>query len=75
VNDYDQGILSYYILKNDLVFWLDERWNMLWPLYRILFYPLIDRSTHTEIVRQCLHNIIDLSYATHMAGSVDWDLL
>jgi hypothetical protein len=72
VNDGDQDILSYHIQKNNLIHWLDERWNMVWVLYRILFYPFL---TEKSQLKQALGNMLELSYATHMAGHVDWDLL
>jgi hypothetical protein len=71
-NDGDQDILSYHVQKEGLIHWLDERWNMVWVLYRILFYPFLE---HKELLKKALGNLFDLSYAVHMAGHVDWDLL
>jgi len=71
-NDGDQDILSYHIQKEGLIHWLDERWNMVWVLYRFLFYPFL---VHKELLKKALGNLFDLSYVVHMAGHVDWDLL
>jgi len=72
-HDGDQDILSYHIQKENLVYWLDERWNMVWVLYRILFYPFLNNGD--PMLKKALGNLFDLSYLVHMAGHVDWELL
>ena len=74
-NDGDQDILSYHVQKNNLIHWLDDRWNMVWVLYKILFYPFLNMRDHKPLLRMALNNMHDLSYVVHMAGHVDWELL
>ena len=73
--DGDQCIISYEAQKAGLVHWLDERFNMVWVLYRILWYPFLNNRNHTDLLREALKNFHDLAYVVHMAGHVDWDLL
>ena len=71
----DQGVIGYEAMKLGLEYWLDERWNMVWVLYRFLLYPFLNNRDHTSLLREALKNVYDLGYVLHMAGHVDWELL
>jgi hypothetical protein len=73
--EHDQPVISYHAQKHNMVHWLDERFNMVWVLHRILLYPFLNNNEHQHLLREALKNFHDLSYIVHMAGHVDWDLL
>jgi hypothetical protein len=73
--EHDQPVISYHAQKAGIVHWLDEQWNMVWVLYRILWYPFLNNNDHIPLLREALKNFHDLSYIVHMAGHVDWELL
>jgi hypothetical protein len=42
---YEMRPLSYELLKNGCVHWIDNRFNMSWPIYKCLFYPFLLADT------------------------------
>jgi len=70
----DQSIISSYIIDNNMVHWLDQRYNRLWGYWRDIFYPNfreLDRNTQ----KIYLHNCIYLNYFTHFHGRENCDLI
>lgn len=68
----DQPIISYEALSKDLVHWLDERWNMVWPLWKALLYPFVQDAT---ILKHAIHNLAAINYGVHFASGADIDLV
>lgn len=66
----DQSFLSSYLIDNDLIYWLDERFNRIWFFWREIFYPNFytlpdyDRKT-------LLHDYIEKNYFTHFTSGSD----
>lgn len=70
----DQSIISNFIMDNNMVHWLDQRYNRLWGYWRDIFYPnfyVLDRNTQ----QLYLHNCINLNYFTHFHGGTNIDLI
>jgi hypothetical protein len=68
----DQPIISFEAISKDLVHWMDERWNMVWPLWKALMYPfLADR----ELIREAIGNLYSISFGVHFASGTDIELV
>lgn len=70
----DQPIISFESISHNIVHWLDERWNMVWPLWKVLMYSCIPDEDRV-MMHNALHNMINISYGVHMATGMDVDLL
>jgi hypothetical protein len=70
----DQSILSSYLIDNDLVYWLDERYNKIWFFWRETFYPNF-QDLPRETQRLYIQNFLKLNYFTHFTSSIDVDLI
>jgi hypothetical protein len=66
----DQSIISSFVIDNDLIYWLDERFNKIWFFWREIFYP---NFYHTpDYVRKIyVDNFINLNYFTHFTSGSD----
>lgn len=66
----DQSILSCYFIDNDLIYWLDERYNKIWYFWKELFYPNF-MELPEQVKRLYINNFINLNYFTHFTGGLD----
>jgi len=57
-------------MDNDLIFWLDQRYNRIWSFWRDLFYPNFG-YLHENDKRIYIQNFIDLNYFCHFTSLVD----
>ena len=70
----DQSIISSFIIDNDLVYWLDERYNKVWFFWREIFYPNFD-SLPVNLKQNYIDNFINLNYFTHFTSHRDVDYI
>ena len=70
----DQSFLSSYIIDNDLVWWLDQRFNRVWFFWREIFYPMWGEFTHQQR-KKIIANFIDLNYFCHFTSGHDIEYL
>jgi hypothetical protein len=63
----DQSIISSYLIDNNLIYWLDERFNRIWFFWREIFYPNFDLFPEM-LKKQYIHNFINLNYFTHFTS-------
>ena len=66
----DQSIISSYVIDNDLVYWLDERFNKIWFFWKAIFYPNFN-SLPSNLKQMYIHNFISLNYFTHFTSHTD----
>ena len=66
----DQSILSTYFIDNDLIYWLDERYNKIWFFWKELFYPYFDLLPD-NVKKNYIHNFTNLNYFTHFTSGLD----
>ena len=66
----DQSILSSFLIDNDLIYWLDERFNRIWFFWREIyhqnFYSLPDDKRKTLV-----NDYIEKNYFTHFTSGSD----
>jgi len=70
----DQSIISSFLIDNNLIYWLDERFNKLWYFWKEIFYPNFN-SLPDNLRKMYIQNFISLNYFTHFTGHTDVDLL
>jgi hypothetical protein len=66
----DQSFLSLFLIDNDMIYWLDQRYNRIWAFWRDLFYPnfrTLDPRQKHEYVANCIR----LNYFTHFTSMED----
>lgn len=75
--NYEMRPLSYEILKNNLVHWLDTRFNVLLPFNKALYYPFLLNEKKTlpfysrnKTKKLILESIFINSYFLHFTGAV-----
>jgi hypothetical protein len=66
----DQSIISVFGIDNNLIHWLDERFNRIWSFWRDIMYPGFD-SLSDDLKRVYVKNFIELNYFTHFTGRTD----
>lgn len=66
----DQSILSLYFIDNDMIYWLDERYNKIWFFWKNIFYPGFD-SYAENMKKAFVHNFLNLNYFTHFTSGID----
>ena len=66
----DQSILSSYLIDNDLIYWLDERFNRIWFFWREIFYPDF-YLLPDHLKNKYINNFINLNYFTHFTSGMD----
>jgi lipopolysaccharide biosynthesis glycosyltransferase len=66
----DQSILSSFLIDNNIIYWLDERYNRLWTFWKFLMYPVFDEFTE-KYKRIHVQKFIELNYFTHFTSCVD----
>jgi len=78
----DQSVLSHFLMENDMVYWLDERFNRVWFFWRELFYPCWTEAYDegSPLVSDTLKliyvkNYTDMNYFCHFTSGTDADVL
>lgn len=66
----DQSILSSYLIDNDLIYWLDERFNRIWFFWREIFYPDF-HGLPDDNKKILVHDYIEKNYFTHFTSGAD----
>jgi hypothetical protein len=66
----DQSLLSSYLIDNNLIYWLDERYNRVWYFWKEIMYPNFNLLS-PELKQLYVHNFIKLNYFTHFTGQAD----
>jgi hypothetical protein len=66
----DQSILSSYLIDNDLIYWLDERFNRIWFFWREIFHPNFYRLPNDN-KKLLVRDFIDKNYLTHFTSGID----
>lgn len=77
-NGYEMRPLSYNLLENNVIYWLDNRFNALASIHMALYYPfLLTDSLTIDISTQrlCLNSIFINNYFMHFAGGIDITLV
>ena len=66
----DQSILSSYLIDNNLIYWLDERFNRIWFFWREIFHPDFYSLSYDK--RKILvDKYIESNYFTHFTSQID----
>jgi len=63
----DQSILSSYLIDNEMIYWLDERFNRIWFFWREIFYPYFGEMSE-EVKQFIVNDCICQNYFTHFTG-------
>ncbi|MBF0566424.1 MAG: hypothetical protein HQK89_14430 [Nitrospirae bacterium] len=75
---YEMRPLSYEFLRADCVQWIDNRFNMSWPVYKCLFYPFLLNSPEAPaaggqgreaLIKVCVNATLSNGYFLHFPGS------
>jgi len=66
----DQSILSLYFIDNDMIFWLDEKFNRIWWFWKFIKYEKFDRSP-LKRKKEAVKNFINENYFCHFTSGVD----
>ena len=70
----DQSILSSFLIDNDLIYWLDQRYNRVWYFWKEILYPDFDLYD-IALKKKLVANFVNLNYFCHFTSMVDIDLL
>ena len=66
----DQSIISSFVMDNNMIHWLDQRFNFIWLFWKDFFYPnyyTLDEKTKQFYVNHC----INMNYFTHFVSGED----
>jgi len=66
----DQSILSSFLIDNDLIYWLDERFNRIWFFWREIFYPNF-YSLPDDKRKTLVNDYIEKNYFMHFTSGAD----
>ena len=66
----DQSILSLYVIDNEMIYWLEERYNKIWFFWKEIFYPEFQRYPE-NMKKIFVHNFLNLNYFTHFTNGTD----
>jgi hypothetical protein len=66
----DQSILSSFLIDNDLIYWLDERFNRVWFFWKEIMYPFFD-ICNEDLKQIMILNYISLNYFCHFTSNKD----
>ena len=70
----DQSFLSSYLMDNNMIHWLDERFNCIWFFWREIMYPMYEH--YPMAYKQLLmKNYLERNYFCHFTGQADVDIL
>ena len=70
----DQSILSSYLIDNDMIYWLDQRYNRVWGFWKELFYPNFDKL-EDKVKRLYVENFTNLNYFCHFTSGKEIEFL
>lgn len=70
----DQFIISLFAMDNNIMHWLDERFNRIWTFWREILYPDFD-SLPEDHKRKFVNQFIELNYFSHFTGRRDSELI
>lgn len=70
----DQSILSLFLIDNNMIHWLDERYDRIWLFWKEIMYPEFDHYP-MELKKMFVKNFIQLNYFTHFTSGIDIDLI
>jgi hypothetical protein len=70
----DQSIISSYIIDNNLVYWLDERFNRIWFFWKNIFYPNFE-TLPVNLKKIYIENYLSLNYFSHFTSGQDIEYL
>ena len=73
-NQDDQSILSLFLIDNDLIYWLDQRYNGVWYYWKEIFYPNFD-SYDEKLKKNFVLNFVNLNYFSHFTSYIDVNYL
>ena len=71
----DQAPFNYEANSQDIIYYLDERFNRLWLITWGIFYPFLNVVDDKPLLQQALKSIFNHSYFLHFAGKNGWELL
>jgi lipopolysaccharide biosynthesis glycosyltransferase len=71
----DQAPFNYEANSQDLVYYLDERFNRPWIITWGIFYPFLNDNDHKPLLQQAVKSVFEHSYFLHFAGKEGWSLL
>ena len=66
----DQSILSSFLIDNDLIYWLDERFNRIWGFWKEIMYPFFD-ICNEDLKQIMVLNYVSLNYFCHFTSNID----
>lgn len=66
----DQSILSLFLIDNNLIYWLDQRYNRVWYYWKEIFYPNFD-SYDEKLKKEFVTNFVNLNYFSHFTSYID----
>ena len=70
----DQSFLSSYLIDNNMIYWLDERYNRIWSFWRDIFYPNFNElDLKTKILY--VKNFTSLNYFSHFTSGSDIEFI
>lgn len=61
--------LSYELVRQNLVTWLDPRWNASWVIEEILNYPFLFLDTNHPLLARCTTHALSQNFFLHFAGT------
>ena len=70
----DQSFLSSYLIDNDMIYWLDERYNRIWSFWRDIFYPNFN-ELDLKTKRLYVKNFTSLNYFSHFTSGSDIEFI
>jgi len=66
----DQSILSSFLIDNDLIYWLDEKFNRIWFFWREIYHPNFYSLSNNDR-KSLVHDYIEKNYFTHFTSGSD----
>jgi hypothetical protein len=66
----DQSILSSYLIDNNMIYWLDQRFNRVWFFWKEIMYPFFD-ICNEDLKQIMVLNYISLNFFCHFTGNID----
>jgi hypothetical protein len=70
----DQGLLSIFLMENEMIHWLDERYNRIWFFWKEILYPLYN-GLPDNLKQILMYNYIELNYFCHFTSMGDVNIL
>jgi len=70
----DQHILSLFLIDNNLIYWLDQRFNRVWYFWKEIFYPNFDLYDE-KLKKDFVLNFVNLNYFSHFTTYIDINYL